>query len=246
MTPDELSQIWLAYAESQDPELQEILVIAYEPLARYLARRALAKAPPYQDAEDILSYAHHGLLNAIERFDPSKGFKFETYATRRIAGAIIDGQRKQDPLGRPLRRRVKAMAAAIDLFWAQNSRSPSISELSAATGETEAGVRELYLAQQTLTGSLDEVTDSTTEGVPRDVTSALSLEGEAEVSSQLGELRNGLAEMLPILPLSRRIFVVLHYCEQRSFAEVGDVLGVTEARVGQIRQEVLESLRNPT
>lgn len=242
MTPEEIAEVWQRYVVTRDPELQEILVIQYEPLARYLARRALAKAPPHQDAEDILSYAHHGLLNAIERFDPGKGFKFETYATRRIAGSIIDGQRRQDPLGRPLRKRVKALAAAQDGLWDSLGRQPTLAELAGATGETEAGVRHLRLSQQTLAGSIDVEVDGHATGATH-VSGGLVVEGEAEVQQQVRELRDGLAEMLPRLGVRERLFVLLHYVQRRTFAEVSQTLGLTEARCSQLRQEVIEALR---
>lgn len=237
---EDLAVVWTSYAESRDPELQELLVVHYEPLARYLARRALAKAPPYQDAEDILSYAHHGLLNAIERFDPAKGFKFETYATRRISGAIIDGQRRQDPLGRQLRKRVKAMTAAQDALWNELGRQPTTDDLAVALNESPEGVRELLLAQQTVAGSLDDSPDDA--AMERET--HLVGHDEAEVSQQVRELRDGLAELLCRLSLRDRIFVLLHYVEQQTFAEVSQTLGVSEARCGQLRQEVIEALRS--
>lgn len=234
---DELAAVWAAYAETRDPALQELLVVHYEPLARYLARRALAKAPSYQDAEDILSYAHGGLLNAIERFDPAKGFKFETYATRRISGAIIDGQRRQDPLGRQLRKRVKAMTQAQDALWNELGRQPRIEEVAETLGESVDGVRELLLAQQSVAGSLNECEEDGAESP------TLIADGEAEVHHQVRELRDGLADLLSRLALRERIFVLLHYVQQMSFAEVSQALGVSEARCGQLRQEVIESLR---
>lgn len=238
VSPEDLAALWERYVDAREPDLQELLVIHYEPLARYLARRALAKAPPYQDAEDILSYAHHGLLNAIERFDPSKGFKFETYATRRISGAIIDGQRKQDPLGRQLRKRVKTMAAASDNLWNILGRQPTTVEIAEALeGETVESVRELVLAQQSVAGSLDESQDGN-----NDVEAATGAT-EAEVHQQVRELRDGLAYLLARLARRERIFVLLHYVQQQTFAQVSRTLGVTEARSGQLRQEVLDSLR---
>lgn len=238
MTDEELDELWASYVATRDPQLQEALVLRYEPLARYLARRALAKAPPHQDHEDILSYAHHGLLNAIERFDPSKGFKFETYATRRISGAIIDGQRKQDPLGRQLRKRVKAMAAAQDDLWTELGRQPTLPEIAERMGVDLETVRELILAQQTLQSSLDDQDGEDASG-----TRFLAQQGEPELSFQMNELAAGMAERLCRLSLRERIFLVLHYVEHKTLAQVSVVLGVSEQRCGQLRQEVIESLR---
>lgn len=161
----DLAAIWEVYIETRSPQALEILVAHYEPLARYLAHRARTRAPAYQDADDLLSYAHHGLLDAIPRFEPERGFKFETYASRRITGEIIDGLRKQDPLSRPVRRRVKTLAAAeADLQDALN-RQPTIKELAAALSLPEEEIRELLVLRQTLNRSIDKWRDEEPSGI---------------------------------------------------------------------------------
>lgn len=241
LTQEEIDEIWVSYAETRDPETLEFLVAHYESLARYLARRALAKAPPYQDAEDILSYAHHGLLDAIARFEPGR-VKFETYATRRIAGAIIDGQRRQDPLGRAARKGVKLLASAEDSLWSQLGREPTISELADALGEAEDQIRELLLTRQTLMSSLDESFDDSGESVRDELTTGLIVHSSAEVEAFMTEVADALAQRLPDLTEKERAFVVLYYCEHRNLREVSEILGISRPRCGQIRLDALESL----
>lgn len=228
---NELAQLWAWYQEDQSPEALELLVAHYEPLARYLARRALAKAPPHQDKEDLISYAHHGLLDAIKKFEPERGFKFETYASRRITGEIIDGLRKQDPLSRPVRKRVSALRDAQAKHWDTWGRSPTMEELAADIGESVEAVRELLVHQQTLTKELDQsVAEShTTEG-----------DAEAELGEQ--ELVTGLSARLAKLSERDRVFVVLYYVERRSLRDTGKALGVSDSRCAQIRRDVMLSL----
>lgn len=241
LTQQEIDEIWESYVETRDPETLEFLVVHYASLARYLARRALAKAPPHQDAEDILSYAHHGLLDAISRFEPGR-VKFETYATRRIAGAIIDGQRRQDPLGRTARRGVKVLAQTEDELWNKLGREPTVAELARALGEAEDQIRELMVTRQTLMSSLDESFDDSGEPVRDELTTGLTTDSSAEVDAYMAEITAALADRLPRLNARERVFVVLYYCEHRNLREVSEILGISRPRCGQIRLDALASL----
>lgn len=245
LSQEEIDEIWRSYAETRDPETLEFLVVHYESLARYLARRALAKAPPYQDPEDILSYAHHGLLDAIARFEPGR-VKFETYATRRIAGAIIDGQRRQDPLGRAARKGVKVLALAENSLWSSLGREPTIAELADTLGEAEDQIRELLVTRQTLTSSLDESFDDSGESVRDELTTGLVEHSSAEAESFMSEICTALSNRLPNLTEKERAFIVLYYCEHRNLREASEILGISRPRCGQIRLDALNSLaRHP-
>jgi len=241
--PDQeyLEELWGAHVERPTEETLEELVLAYEPLARYLAQRALAKAPPHQDREDILSYAHHGLLDAIKRFEPGRGFKFETYATRRIAGAIIDGQRRQDPLSRSLRKRVKEMAKVNDSLQEHHKREPTLEEVAEALSVSVAEVRQLQLAQKSLNSSLDALTDPDRGGTG--VAFDESQEGEHDVELRMLEIGEALAPLLSRLTPRERAFVVYHYCEKMTLREVAKCLGLHETRTGQLRTEIMRALR---
>lgn len=233
MTEEEIAACWDAYQSGEDWAL-EALVIHYEPLARYLARRALVKAPPHQEAADLISYAHHGLLDAIRKFEPARGLKFETYASRRIAGEIIDGQRKQDPLSRPIRRRVRALRDAQQLLWDRLGRQGTLDELAEELGENVFAVRQLMVQQQTLTRELDDLT--------AEALHTASFEADLEFEEYQSEVRNGLARLLPRLSDRHRAFVVMHYVDRRSLRDIGKAFGISDARCGQIRREVIQTL----
>lgn len=231
MNDSDLAQLWEWYQETKAPEALEMLTAHYEPLARYLTRRALAKAPPHQDKEDLLSYAHHGLLDAISKFEPERGFKFETYASRRITGAIIDGLRSQDPLSRPVRKRVSALRDAQVRHWDKMGRSATVEELAADIGESVAAVRELLIHQQTLTKELDAT-----------VAESHFTDGDAEAILEEEALAEGLAQRLPLLSERDRVFATLYYVEKRSLRDTGKALNVSDSRCAQIRREVLHAL----
>lgn len=235
LTDDEVSRLWAEYAlpETQEAAL-EALVRHYEPLARFLARRALSRAPAHQDAEDLLSSAHQGLLDAVRRFEPARGLKFETYASRRIAGAIVDGQRKDDPLTRSARKRVNVLRDAQRSLWDALGRQPSISELAEAIGEPESAVRELLVQQQTLTKELDQAAESAAGVGEQDqdlYLESLGTESRDEISLRLARLSG-----------RDRVFVLLYYVEQRTLREIGQRFGCSDSRCAQIRKEVMHTL----
>lgn len=228
----DLAVLWAAYVETHSMETLELLVAQYAGLASYLGRKALAKAPPYQDREDILSFAHHGLLDAIQRFDPGHGVKFETYATRRITGSIIDGQRRQDPLARQARRKVKIVEAALNELGDEHRVAPSLEEIAERAKMPVEEVRTALLARQSLNASLD-VEDTDTRGV----------DSEAEVVSMVDELRARLAHRMAELSPRSRVFVLALYVDGLSMKEVSESLEISPAWCRQTRANAMSELQ---
>lgn len=239
-----LDALWIKHRDDPTEETMEQLVVAYVPLARYLAQRALAKAPPHQDREDILSYAHHGLLDAINRFEPGLGFKFETYASRRVAGAIIDGQRRQDPLSRSLRKRVKEMERVVREVQDRSHHDPTPAEVAELMGAEESEVRYLQIAQKSLNSSLNLLMEPEHGGEAGidGVGFANSSEMESEIALRMDEISDLIAPLLSQLSDRERAFVVYHYCERMTLREVAKCLGLHETRTGQLRTEIMRSL----
>jgi RNA polymerase sigma factor for flagellar operon FliA len=240
---EELAPIWAAYwglTDDLDRETaHEVLVRQFLPLANYLARRALAKAPPHQDPEDIRSYAHHGLLDAIERFRPDAGASFETYATRRITGSIIDGQRKQDPLTRSGRRTVKTMAATIEDLWAEHGREPTLEEIAEASGLEEDVVRRSLVEQQTMNASLDLMAE---QGGHEDSVGP-SAEGDVELQAQMAEIGRMVSHRLANLGGRERAFTLLYYRDGMSMSETAEALDIGSDWCNRTRTTVLAAIR---
>lgn len=234
----DLQRLWTAYVKSRPPEALELLMAHYAGLAGYLGRKALAKAPAWQNREDILSFAQLGLLDAIQRFDPSHEVKFETYATRRITGAIIDGQRREDPLARQTRRRVKVMQAAVDDLWEVNQRQPTNEEIAAHADMTLDEVKSTMLARQSLNASLDTEDRNDTNG-----SLAMSMDSEAEVVTMVAELRVRLADRLAELSPRSRVFILSLYCDALSMKDVSEKLGISPAWCRQTRAAAMQELR---
>lgn len=234
--PELIEAAWASLAEREDPEAIDLLVREYASLARYLARRAAAKAPAYQDPDDLLSYAHGGLLDSIRLFEPAVGVKFETYATRRISGAIIDGQRRQDPLARGARKDVKAMQEAERGLWEGGRSEPTVAEVAAAMGRTEAEVREILLVQKTVNASLEGLVEA---GHERSTTTGSA---EGEISTQVVEARRRVALKLARMSAEQRAFVLAHYVDAQTLRATAQVLRVSNVVCRDTRRAVLERL----
>lgn len=215
LSEEEIAEVWGQYLKTRDVDCLDLIVRQYQPLAAFFARRAIAKAPAFQDPEELLSYAHDGLIKSIKAFDPNAGAKFETYASRRIPGAIIDGQRSQDPLARGTRKKVKELEAAYNELWDQIQCEPSTEALAEKLGTTPDDVRATLLAQKSLNSTLDDGSVDTN-----------GRWDEAEVLTQVAEVRRAVASKLAILSLRERVFVLRFYGDGANLKETGETLGI--------------------
>jgi RNA polymerase sigma factor FliA len=231
-----LDEAWTAYRDDGDRDALDFLVRSYAPLAGYLAQRALAKAPAHQEPEEILSFAQDGLLDALRKFDPTVGVKFETYATRRIAGEIIDGLRRKDPLGRVQRRHVKSVEARAAEFWAEHHRAPTVTELAEVIGCSEDEVRGAMLAQQTINDTIDNPAHE----------NRFANESDAEASSQLAEIAGVMSHRLAMMPAYERAIVLAYYCENLNLKSTAEHLHMSAGRARRMRADVWEHVSGST
>ena len=227
----EVEAAWAAYREDGDQQALELLIVHYQPLVAYFARKALAKAPAHQDPEEILSFAQRGLLDAISKFDPAQRVQFTTYASRRIPGAIVDGQREADPLTRPIRARVRALAEAQRRLEEEHGRPANVAELAADLQLPEDEVRHLQVQQQTLTAELDEALVD-----PSHFEISVEVDAFERVAIQM------LARRITELTDRDRLFLLLYYEDGLSLAQVGAQLGINDSRASQIRREMVRAL----
>jgi len=241
----ELRRLWEQYAKTQTPELRRELIESYAPLARYVVERMNLRPGPSLGYEDLLGQAVVGLIDAIDRFDLTRGIKFETYAYHRIRGAVMDMLREMDWLPRSIRQRESELSAAIEELGEHLGRPPSDEELADKLGITVAELDQLahQLAMQAVQ-SLDEIVGSREweAGTMADLVSdeaAPSPEDEMQKTAE----REMLAEAIDQLPDSERTVISLYYYEGLTLKEIGRVLGVTESRACQIHGKAMVRLR---
>ena len=236
--------LWRAYGERRDPALRERLVLHYAPLVKYVAGRVGTGLPAHVDVGDLVQSGIFGLVDAIDRFEPERGLKFETYAMQRIRGAILDDLRAQDWVPRSVRSRSREVERALERLEARLLRTASDAEVADELGLSVSDLRDLY-AQLQLTSvvALDELVTvgrggtSLAETLPDD-----SVPDPGAVMDGV-ESRRLLAQAVSQLVERDRVVVTLYYFENLTLAEIGKVLGVTESRVCQLHTRAVLRLR---
>ncbi|MFT5563413.1 MAG: RNA polymerase sigma factor for flagellar operon FliA [Myxococcota bacterium] len=245
MDPEELG-LWLTYKADPTTALREQLILRYAPLVKYVAGRMAVGMPSSVDRGDLTSYGMFGLLDAIEKFDVATGFKFETYAVRRVRGAIIDELRSMDWVPRSVRRKARDIERALAKLQSQMHRAPSDEELAFELGISGEQLAD-NLTQVSLTsvaaldGALGSSDGSTLTMVDTVVDHDAMSPDEMLDRRVLGEL---LRDAVDRLTEREQTVLALYYGEGMTLAQAGEVLGVTESRVCQIHSKAILALRS--
>jgi RNA polymerase sigma factor FliA len=241
----EVQALWERYRDSRDPAVREELILHYAPLVKYVAGRVAVGMPANVEHSDLVSYGIFGLMDAIEKFDLDKGFKFETYAITRIKGAIIDELRSVDWVPRSVRAKARKLEAAVARFEAEHHRSPTDEELAAELGIGLAELEDtLTKVSMTSVAALDETLDVgdgdriSLVDTLQDLSQALPEESYDDI-----ETKQLLRQAMTRLTEREQTVLGLYYFEGMTLAQVGDVLGVTESRICQIHTKAVLSLR---
>jgi RNA polymerase sigma factor for flagellar operon FliA len=244
----ELRDLWRRYKEEGDQSARERLVVAYSPMVKFVAGRLGAGLPSHVEDADLISYGLMGLIGSIERFDPERGIKFETFAMTRIRGAIIDELRSLDWVPRSVRSRAREIEAAQAKLEHELQRVPTEAELAAKLETSEEDLQSslLEIANSSVY-ALDElwsVRDSSGDQVS--LLDTIADDGAADPQEALAssEVKDRLTEAIASLPEREQLVVALYYYEHLTLREIGEVLGVTESRVSQLHTKAVMRLRS--
>ncbi len=238
--------LWRAYRAAPSKSLRDRLILKYSPLVKYVASRVSIGLPQSVEQADLVSYGMFGLIDAIEKFELDRGIKFETYAIRRIRGAIIDELRSIDWVPRSIRAKARAVETAFGSLEAEMGRAPTDTEMAKALDMSEPELLNVF-AQVSFVG-LVALDDMFTRNGERgeSATLAESLPDRTAGPSALyevEELRQALAGAINRMPEREKMVLTLYYYEGMTLAEIGDILGVTESRVCQIHTRAVLQLR---
>jgi RNA polymerase sigma factor FliA len=243
----EVARLWADYKEGSDPSLRDRLIVHYSPLVKYVAGRVAVGLPQNVDQADLVSYGIFGLIDAIDKFDLERGYKFETYAIARIKGAILDELRSIDWVPRSVRAKARAIEKAYGKLESQLHRSPSDAELAEELDLTE-GQLQNTLSQISFIGlvALDEMLSvGGDRGESITLGDTVADSGQGPVAAyEVEEMRQILAEAINRMPEREKIVLTLYYYEGLTLSEIGEVLGVTESRVCQIHTKAVIQLRS--
>lgn len=241
-TREAVEKIWQQYISTRSDDLKEEIVRIHLPLVRYVASRMSVVIPTGLSQDDLLSFGVMGLLDAIDRFDPSRGVSFNTFAFPRIRGAILDELRRYDWFSRSARDKIQRLEKAIELLAEQGNKIDD-EELMKKLGMDEKELKELYeLMSRSFVISLDEVISLEEGEVERGALIPDASPGPEEVAESNDE-HERLKSVLEKLPPKEKLVLSLYYYEGLTFKEIGEVLGVTESRVSQIHGKALTALK---
>jgi RNA polymerase sigma factor for flagellar operon FliA len=244
---DDTQTMWLEYRKTGDQGLRDRLILTYAPLVKYVAGRLGSGLPAHVDEGDLVSYGLLGLIGAIERYEPDRDVKFETYAIARIKGAIIDELRAMDWVPRSVRSRAREIERAMSELEAKLGTAPTDEEIAAKVGITVAELEEsLSEIARSSIAALDELwTVSGSDGDQVALIDTIEDTHGPEPQTALAatEMREALGEAISRLPEREKLVVTLYYYEELTLREIGEVLGVTESRVSQLHTKAILRLK---
>jgi len=244
LTDKELEDLWEKYlSDRENKDLRDKLIIQYIYLARYVVGRIKVNLPPSFSFEDVVSFGIEGLIDAIEKYHPNRGAKFESYALMRIRGAIIDKIRSSDWLPRTLRRKIKEIKIATERLKQQIGRAPTTKEIADVMGMSEDKITEIMSSDVTVNSIYDK------KAVGEDSVEIIdTIEDEnsnkPEEDIEKTDAKKELEIALKKLPERERTLLVFYYHENMTLKEIGEAINVSESRVCQLHAQAIMKLRS--
>jgi RNA polymerase sigma factor FliA len=233
-------ELWERFAATRSVEARNDLLVHYAYLVKIIVSRLVPTHGRHAEYDDLINNGIIGLMDAIEKFDPRRMVKFETYASLRIRGEIIDYMRRQDWAPVSLRKKIKTVSYAVNTLEDRLGRQPTEEEIATFLGMDVPELLKTLEATQTLNILyIEELKASNDSG--RELS-----DGEGDVvSSQFEkrEMKEIIAKLIESLPENERLVITLYYYEEMTMKEIALTLGVTEPRVSQIHSKVLSKLR---
>lgn len=241
MNEEGKQKLWDEYSKKHTPELREQIIMEYAGLVKIVAGRLSIYLGYNVEYDDLVGYGIFGLIDAIDKFDNEKGVKFETYASLRIRGAILDQIRKMDWIPRTLRQRQKKIDSAYQKLETASGREATEEELAA---ELEISTEELesWQNQMKISGliSLDEYMEQG-EGKVEIITSEDYVQPERVI--ERGELKRILLETLKNLTEKEQKVILLYYYDELTLKEISKILEVSESRISQLHTKALQKMK---
>ncbi len=236
------NKLWEEYIKTKSEKLREQIIVEYVPLVKLVAGRLNMYLGYTVEYDDLVSYGIFGLIDAIDKFDYGKGIKFETYASLRIRGSILDQIRKMDWIPRSVRQKQKQMESVIAKL--EKEKGANVKDKDIAQ---ELGISlDEYRSWESLTNisnvaSLDEFMEQGNDNGVREFRNTTYIEPEEAVNRE--EVKKMLMDALELLTEKERKVVLLYYYEDLTLKEVAKVLEVSESRISQLHSKALEKMK---
>lgn len=246
VSDSKIAELWNTYCQNKtNHKLRETIILHYMHLAKYVVGRLVISLPVSINNDDLMGYGIEGLIEAVDRFDPNRGLKFETYAITRIRGAIIDNLRSQDWVPRGVRKRTKNLQEAVAKLEQELGRTPTEDELVKELNIPKAKLSQLISESSNLMLSLDESRDSSISQGSASLLDTIEDKDSPDPQSEYEaiELKNNLSKAIASLPEREKMVVALYYHENMTLKEIGQVISVSESRVCQLHAQAIMRLR---
>ncbi len=240
----DVAHLWEDYSATRSQDARDRLIIHYAPLVKFVAGRVASGLPRSVEQAELVSNGIFGLMDAINRFEPERGFKFETYAMSRIRGAMIDALRSYDWVPRSVRAKARQLERATAVFESRHHRPPTDAELGEMLGLTVEAVRTA-MRQVAASGVLALDDPFGGDGGENLTLGDLVTDGEDDPVEEFEheEQRHVIAQQIDRLPQREKLVLALYYYEGMNLADIGKVLGVTESRICQIHTKAVLHLK---
>ena len=227
-------------------ENREEVIIKYSPMIKYVANRIAMRLPPHIEVDDLISVGVLGLMDAITKYDSSRGAKFKTYAEFRVRGAILDELRSMDWVPRSIRQKASQVDKVVQGLQAKLRRTPEDEEVAQEMGLSLDQFHETLNETKSIPiFSLEDLGIAKESGDQQSLLDCLAGKADADPQTQvrLVELKEIIAKAIDALPEKERLMVSLYYYEELTMKEIGAVLDITESRVSQIHSKAVYRLR---
>lgn len=244
LSPEELEKLWYSFLDDKtNKKLRDSLIVQYLYLTKYVIGRIKGNLPSTFSEDDITGYGVEGLIDAIEKYSPDKGARFETYAIMRIRGCIIDKIRAQDWLPRSARKKIKDVKEAAEKLRQELGRAATSTEIGQVLGIEKEKV-DAILAEATSVGSLYDKKGTSDDSI--EIIDTIEDKNSVNPLDKLEEkdTKKELQMALKSLPERERMIMVLYYQKNMTLKEIGETIEVSESRVCQLHAQAIMKLKN--
>lgn len=242
MKTTEKEKLWESYQKNPSSEIREQIILEYVPLVKVVAGRLSMYLGYNVEYDDLVGYGVFGLIDAIDKYDAQKDVKFETYASLRIRGSILDHIRKMDWIPRTVRQRQKKLDEAVKRIEMRTGKNASEEEIALELGISDEEL-SVWQSQLKITNivSLNEYVEQGSEPVMDARKNSHFIQPEDKI--QENELKEVLKDTLKLLTEKERRVIELYYYEELTLKEISKVLGVSESRISQLHTKALLKMR---
>lgn len=243
----DMSALWQNYKEHAQLEARDELIIHYAPMVKYVANRLAINLSSVVEVDELISYGIEGLMDAMEKYDPTRNIKFETYAITRIRGSMIDGLRSMDWVPVSVRQKSKELEKAYLRLESQLGRAATDQEIAQEMGISEKELASLLkeVAATAIISLDDYLPGDESEDKKRRIVEMLEDENAVNALEmvEIQEVKDVLAKAIAKLPEKEKMVIYLYYFEGLTLKEIGLTLNLSESRISQLHTKAVLRLR---